>query len=69
MAISLETQPFVCKVLVMCHVKFTAIHRFYTNIILYTHADNLTFITYAMPYVVSKTFLKLEIAICQTYIT
>ena len=30
-----------CEVLVMCHVKFTAIRQFYTNIILYTLADNL----------------------------
>ena len=33
-----------CKVLVICHVKFTAIRRFYTNIILYTRPDNLTLI-------------------------
>ena len=39
MAISLETQPFV-----MYHVKFTTTYRFYTNIISYTHADNLTLI-------------------------
>ena len=37
-----------CNMLVMCHVKFTAIRRFYMNIISYTHADNLMVI-YCMP--------------------
>ena len=33
-----------CNMLVMCHVKFTATHWYYANIILYTCADNLMLI-------------------------
>ena len=33
-----------CNMLVMRHVKFTAIRRFYTNIISYMRAINLTVI-------------------------
>ena len=38
----MKTQSFVPYIPVMYHVKFTTTHQFYMNIILYTHADDLT---------------------------
>ena len=43
-----------CKELVVCHMKLTAIHRFYTNIISYTRADNLCLpVIYNLRYIYS----------------
>ena len=56
-----------CNMLVMCHMKFTAIHRFYTNIISYMHAHNFTLI-YAIHnlcyVIIMLVYRRLLAAIC-----